>query len=136
MGSRLDTWDKSHATPHPLTPLSGNHPSTNCHLKDLAVYIVKEVGTMLGPFLVPPFQPWCQINPLLTRPKKNVENRMVIMDLSWHHPPRVRVKGARGTLKDIYLDQYKNNAPSFDTGYGVPISQAGKVQFLYCCDIA
>ena len=42
---------------------------------------------MLGPFDYPPFTPWCQINPILTRPKKDSTSRRVIMDLSWPLPP-------------------------------------------------
>ena len=85
------------------TPKSGNHPLANCHLQDLVVYIVKELGhgAMLGPFLTPRFQPWCQINPLLTRPTKDSRNRRFIMDLSWPHPPRVSIN--RNILKDTYL---------------------------------
>ena len=54
------------------TPSSANHPSVNCQLQDLAEYIVKELGhgATLGPFLAPPFQPWCQVNPLFTSPRK------------------------------------------------------------------
>ena len=30
-----------------------------------------ELGAMLGLFKVAPFEPWCQVSPLMTRPKKN-----------------------------------------------------------------
>ena len=122
------------------TPSLGNHPLANHHLQDLTVYIVKEVchGTMLGPFLVPPFQLWCQINPLLIRPKKDSENRKVIMDLSWPHPPGVSING--GTPKDIYLGQSKRmHLPSAHDMVHL-IRQAGKgaykvLAYLYYCDV-
>ena len=56
------------------SPPSANHPSTNRQPKDLAMYITTELGgqdAMLGPFDGPQCQPWCQINPLLTKPKKH-----------------------------------------------------------------
>ena len=55
------------------TTATANHPSATMHLKDLAIYIIKELrhGAMLGPFDHPLFAPWCQVNPLLIRPKKD-----------------------------------------------------------------
>ena len=66
------------------TPTFHNHPSAVRHSTDVAAYILKELGegAMLGPFNHPPFTPWTQTNPLLTRPKKDSHFRHVIMDLS------------------------------------------------------
>ena len=54
--------------------------------RDIATYIAKKLsdGAMLGPFDPPPpyFAPWCQSNPLLTRPKRESPDQYVIMDLS------------------------------------------------------
>ena len=48
-------------------------------------FIQKEcrLGAMLGPFTVVPFEPWCQVSPLMTHPKKNPESCRVIIDLSF-----------------------------------------------------
>ena len=60
---------------------------------------------MLGPFPQPPFTPWCQTNPLLTHPKCNSPDRMVIMDLSWSLPPLISINS--GTPRESFLDAYK-----------------------------
>ena len=48
-------------------------------------FIQKEchLGAMLRPFDTAPFEPWCQVSPLMTRPKKNSSSRRVIIDLSF-----------------------------------------------------
>ena len=49
-------------------------------------YIKKELqhGTLMGPYVTSPFpQQDTAISPLSTRPKRNTEQRRIIMDLSW-----------------------------------------------------
>ena len=108
-------------------PSSEIHPLAKWHLRDLAVYIVKESdhGTMLGLSLPTPFQPWCLLNPFLTRPKKDTTDRRVIMDLSWSHPPGVSVS-VPGLVQE--------NAPSFNTEYVSPHSVSRKwcIPVLLC----
>ena len=89
------------------TPTLRNHPSARNHPSHLAAYIGKELahGAMLGPSSVPPFYPWCQTNPLLTRPKKDSMDRKVIMALSWPATPGCSVNG--GTHTDTYLGIWK-----------------------------
>lgn len=41
------------------------------------------LGAMLGPFDSPPYTPWFQISPMMTRPKKDSHKRRVIVDLSF-----------------------------------------------------
>ena len=117
------------------TPSSGNHPTSTRHPQDLVVYIVKELeqGAMLGPFLAPPFKPWCKVNPLLIRPQKDSRNRGAIMDLSWHHPPRIGVNGS--TSKDMYLGNTNKMHLPLAQDMAQLIRQAGKGAFLYCCNI-
>ena len=67
---------------------------------DIAHLITMERGHkgMIGPFNHPPFTPWCQVNLLLTRPKKDSTRRTVIMDhLSW--PPPLESSVNRGHAK-------------------------------------
>ena len=40
-------------------------------------------GAMLGPIPCPPFLEWTQTSPLMTVPKKDSDNRRVIIDLSF-----------------------------------------------------
>ena len=63
-------------------------PAANNHARHMVVYIMKELkhGAMISLFTAPPFYHWCQTNPLLTRPKKDSRDRMVIMDLLWPLP--------------------------------------------------
>ena len=102
----------------------------------LVVYITMEVreGTMLGPFDQPPFTPWCQVNVLLTRPKKTSNTWCVIMDLSWPHPPGISRN--RCKPKDTYLSALRNMHLPSAQHLAYLIKKAGKGCFLYCCDIA
>ena len=89
------------------TPSQANHPSAINHRQDVEAAITKEIieGAMLGPFDSPPFTPWTQTNPLLTRPKKDSHSRRVIMDLSWPLPPGISVNGCNP--KDSCLGEVK-----------------------------
>lgn len=104
----IDAW-KRHATNHPDDlwliecvsygfplqyhgpPLSsqflGNHPSATAYDQHVAKYITKEksLGAIIGPFKEPPFTPWCNIAPLMSREKTNSPDRRIIVDLSF--PP-------------------------------------------------
>ena len=114
------------------TSTLGNHPLANSHDAHLAVYITKGIkhGAMLGPFPAPPFYPWCQTKPLLTRPKKDFRDRRMIMDLSWPPPLRHIVNG--GTPKETYLGLYKKmHLPSAKDMVDL-IKKAGKGEYLYC----
>ena len=66
------------------SPFTDNHTSAKAHPHKVAHYITIDIGhrVMLGPFDHPPFAPWCQINPLLTRAKKDSTSWRVILDLS------------------------------------------------------
>lgn len=62
-----------------------NHPSGIRFHKEVSEYITKELslGALAGPFHVPPFAPWCNVAPIMTRPKSNNVDRRVIVDLSY-----------------------------------------------------
>ncbi len=117
-------------------PASDNHASARNHLQHVRAYVHKEVeeGALLGPFEEPPFAPWCQVNALLTRPKKDSNDRRVIMDLSWPHSPLKSVNG--GTPRDTYLGRpYKLGLPS-PAELCAYIRQAGPGAYLYAADVA
>jgi hypothetical protein len=86
-------------------PAMDNHASAKAYAEDVEDYVSTETekGAMLGPFPDKPFTPWCQVNALLTRPKKDSNKRRIIVDLSWPHPPLNSVNA--GTPTDTYLGQ-------------------------------
>ena len=118
------------------TPAVDNHPSAHNHLRDVASYATMDVKAVanLGPFDHHPFKPWCQVNTLLTWPKKDSHLRKVVMGLSWPHPPAITVNGC--TPKDTYLGvaqkMYQPSAQDFINF----TTQEGHNSLLYCCDVA
>ena len=62
-----------------------NHHSGRAYPEAVEEYINKEVqlGALVGPFPDPPFKPWCNISPIMTRPKQDTTERRVIVDLSF-----------------------------------------------------
>jgi hypothetical protein len=70
---------------HPLESTDRNHASALLHPLHVQTYLDKEIDSqaMLGPFDAPPFWPWCHLNPIMTRPKKDSQDRRVILDMSW-----------------------------------------------------
>lgn len=66
---------------------TSNHPSAINFPDHVNKYIKTEIGhgAIVGPFQEPPFHPWCNVAPLMTRPKANKNERRVIVDLSF--PP-------------------------------------------------
>ena len=67
-----------------LGEASDNHSSALAHPQHVEFYIQTELGhqALAGPFRAPPFSQ-THISPLMTRVKKDSDNRRVIMDLSW-----------------------------------------------------
>ena len=88
----------------------------------------------VGPFDHPPFTPWTQTNPLLTRPKKDSHLRRVVMDLSWPLPPGVSVNG--GTPKESFLGVSKKMHLPSTSDFCDLIRKAGRVSFLFATDVA
>ena len=69
----------------PPEPTYKNHASATLHASQLDKFIKKEVslGAMIGPLDKAPLAPWTQTSPIMTRPKKDSENRRVIVGLSF-----------------------------------------------------
>ena len=89
---------------------------------------------MLEPFNDPPFSPWTQTNPLLTRPKKDSHLHHVIMDLSWPLPPGVSVNSC--TPKESFFGIHKQmHLPSANDFCNL-IREAGRGCFLFATDVA
>lgn len=62
-----------------------NHPSGEAFLHHITEFIKKELQhkAVLGPFHQPPFHPWVRFSPIMTRPKRDSDQRQVILDLSY-----------------------------------------------------
>ena len=115
------------------TPTFYNHPSAVHHSSDVAAYISKELkeGTMLGPFDHPLFYPWTQTNPLLTRTKKYLHLRHVIMDLFWPLPTGVSVNAC--TPKESFLGvNKKKHLPSACQRFLRPHQKSWQMLLLVC----
>ena len=89
---------------------------------------------MMGPFDMEPFVPWCQVNALLTCPKKDSYLRRVIMDRSWPHPPGVRINAC--TPKDRYLGDCKNMILPMAADLICLVKKMGNGCYVYSCDIS
>ena len=119
--------------PSPYTQIIA---AAKAHPRDTAVYITTELGhgAMLGPFDHSFFTPCCQVNPLLTHPKKDTNNRTVILDLSWSLPPVASVH--RETLRDTYLGVSKKMHLPLAHDLPALIRHAGKRALLFSCNIS
>lgn len=69
----------------PPSSVTHNHKSAIEHPEHVKKFIETELahGAILGPFKDPPFEPWCRISPLMTRPKRESNDRRVIVDMSF-----------------------------------------------------
>ena len=118
---------------HPLQSSVRNHGSATLYPDDIQKYLDKEVScqAMLGPFTTTPFWPWCHLNPLMSRPKKDSTDRRVILDLSW--PSHASVNG--GTPLEIYMDEpYKLLLPTVDD-FAQILAVYGRGSFMWTLDL-
>lgn len=75
----------NYSAEHPPAPTFSNHKESIPQRSHLLAYIEKEIshGALLGPFPLPPFSPWSQCSPIMTRPKSTPNERRIIVDLSF-----------------------------------------------------
>jgi len=109
-----------------------NHHSALAHPMHVDKYIQKELahGALLGPFSAPPFLQ-CHISPLMTRPKKDSQDRRVIVDLSFPHGTSVN----DGIPREHYLgDCYKLQYPGVDNLVSLVIAH-GQGSHMYKVDL-
>ena len=127
-------WPVDYTAVAPPTTSDSNHTEDLAHLASVSTYVRTELphGALLGPFSQPPFTPWSQTSPMMTRPKKNSVNRRVIVDLSWPKPGSVNA----GIRKGVYQGR--------PAAYTLPnimdpadeVSRLGKGAFIWCADLA
>lgn len=80
-------WPVGYHSDNPPSSVKENHPSAKNHLKHVNSFVQKEIQhkAILGPFKELPFAPWCRLSPLMTRPKKELDEHRIIMYLSFPH---------------------------------------------------
>ena len=66
-----------------------NHPSDAQFPAQVTEFIHSEIqlGGIVGPFKAPPFEEWCHVSPMMTRPKSDPQNHRIITDVTfprWH----------------------------------------------------
>lgn len=86
---------------------------------------------MLGPFSSPPFRPWVQISPMLTRPKKEEGKRRVIVDLSFPEGEGVNA----GIPKNVCDGELVNYSLPTVADLGDLIAGAGMGSWLWKVDL-
>ena len=116
-----------------ITPSGYNHPSDTQYPCDIKKYIDTEVreGAMLGPFSQTPFSPWCQTNPLLTRPPKGLFWPQVHYELLVASSPQLSVINfvapPKGSQQKMYLHSNEDLC--------VLIRKAGRWHFIFFTDV-
>lgn len=110
----------------PRTNCTANHSSA-CRFPDhVNKFIRKELseGAMIGPFDSNPFHDWSHVNPLMTRPKSNGSQR-IIVDLAY--PEGVGVNSA--VVKNYIFGKYfSHRLPTID--HAIAIARAMNFQIL------
>lgn len=75
-------WPIGYSNPQPPTSADTNHPSAQNHMAHITKFIETELTHEVGPFKHPPFFSWTCNNHILSRPKKESQDRRIIIDLS------------------------------------------------------
>lgn len=78
-------WPLGYLRDTPPTSAPGNHPSAVAHMQHVHKFISEELRhkALVGPFAADPFTPWVRYSPIMTRPKRESDNRRIIVDLSY-----------------------------------------------------
>ena len=90
-----------------------NHPSAVDYPHQISHFLQKEAGLggLAGPFDSPPFEPWCHVSPLMSRPKSVRDERRVITDMTF--PSEVSVN-AYIVKNGIYGIEMEHSLPTID----------------------
>ena len=116
------------------TPTTKNHSVTADSDYHICSFINTELkhNALIGPFTSPPFLPWCQLSPIMTRPKKNSSEKRIIIDLSF--PPGRSVNA--GIKKGYYLgSHFSFSLPSITT-LTDRLVKLGSEAWLWAADLA
>ena len=127
-------WPADYTGHTPPTATSGNHKEDPAHTTALNNYVDTELkhGALLGPFDAPPFTPWFQTSPMMTRPKKNTTERRVIVDLSWPKGESVNT----GIAKGYYQGSPRSYTLPNIMDAADEVTRIGTGSYLWCADLA
>lgn len=78
-------WPLGYHADNPPRTVDDNHPSARAHAAHVHKFIEVEEAykAIIGPFKEPPFIPWTRVSPIMTRPKRDSDERRIIIDLSY-----------------------------------------------------
>ena len=127
-------WPLDFTAPQPPVPSYTNHETNEAFLQHIGRFLEEELTqkAMLGPFCAPPFSPWVQVSPMLTRPKKDSEKRRVIVNLSYPEGRSVN----DGITKAWYQgNPFEFKLPSI-TDLLKRVIIAGRGAYLWSADLA
>ena len=124
----------NYTAPSPPTPTYKNHKESHDYSVHIENYIKKEVslGALLGPFPVPPFAPWAQCSPMMTREKSTPGERRIIVDMS--HPKGASVNS--GIRRREYLGLPHTYSLPAVSRVGDEIQKIGSGAFLWSVDVS
>ena len=127
-------WPADFTADLPPIPATDNHKESQDYKTHIKKYIQTELehGALLGPFDRMPFQPWTQISPLMTRPKRNTDQRRVIVDLSY--------PGAASVNAGIKRAQYQGQPYTYTLpnilNLADEVTRLGRACYMWSADLA
>ena len=118
----------------PPTATYRNHKEKQDYSDHIKEYVDKErrLGALLGPFPVPPFSPWFQCSPMMTREKTNSPQRRIIVDMS--HPKGRSVNS--GIPRREYLGHPHTYTLPAVSDIGDRLCQLGSGAYLWSIDVS
>ena len=127
-------WPADYTGDLPPVAARANHTERPDNTDHIRAYVEEEVrlGALLGPFHDPPFVPWTQVSPMMTRPKKNSSKRRVIVDLSYPGKASVNAGIRRGQYQGV---PFNYRLPGV-TDLADEVSRLGPACYMWCVDLA
>ena len=127
-------WPLDYVAPHPPALNFKNHETRDGFIPHIKTFLDTELahGAIIGPFSSPPFSPWSQVSPMMTRDKKGSSDRRVVVDLSF---PKGRSVNS-GIKKGCYQGEpFVFTLPSM-TDLSSNAVELGPGCFLWSADLA
>lgn len=127
-------WPVGYHLACPPVSVAINHASAIPHDSHIRHYVETELGhnAIVGPFSSLPFTPWTRLSPLMTRPKRDSENRRVIVDMSF---PEGQAVNDGINIASIYGKDTTYTLPSVQD-LAALIQQSHTTAWLWKADLA
>ena len=127
-------WPLDYTAPLPPVSTHVNHDTNLDHQPHIQKFFETELkhGAILGPFVHPPFIPWTQISPIMTRPKKGTKDRRIVIDLSFPHTRSVNTGIKKGWYQG---NPFKFALPTI-ADLVKQVIKAGKGSYIWSADLA